>query len=1129
MVDPLVQRVIEAAKRAAVAMKVDSLELDSVLVGITLLRGEKAVESGVADCLGTETVRWPDSLVQRAKTSENTSAEAASKRKFELGPVFKKIFNDLQRQSGGISLPLLLRGILISPEALGCMEVQVFHAEQKAAVGREPRVGKGMLAQLRALAKRSSVIEEHLSRDVIGQPDAIRMLAGGYLRTIRDPKPSGLRGIFTFMGPPGVGKTMLAEQFAEALSGVEGEKYETLKFSMEMADKESLLFTLFGVEQAYKTGKAGLLYDTIKANPRQVIVFDEIEKAPPPIIQALLTLLNDGSFRDRFENALVDLSKCFVIFTTNLGQDLFASRNRSGILRGSSFTSDDLFDLLAAAKRREHAKVDDAPTALAPEFVSRLRKGGAVLFNQLTGTDYLRLFDLILCAPQSSASHIPTISIADEAKQLLLLSLLPDISPRRVASEAGVLRERWIDDLLKNPPEALVKADPESFGMRMELSLDQESEALHKQLRSGQTLKVLVADNDERMSKFVGQYVRENYEETNPSVERVAAPSKTIEEILRVQPDLLLFDLDIAESELPEGGVLALHRRIVEDAPELPVFFFCESSAWEEKLPAIIAQGGARGFFSFKEELNNILIAEDQKARFRRLLADTLFEKIMAGLVRTRRRLELSHRFEFDSAGNSVSICISGIKDRQVVSLADESGGIRPSEIPSVTFDDVFGLERAKERLRDAVGFLKDPGRLGVFGIRPHTGFLLAGPSGTGKTHLARAVANAASCVFYSLSAGELESKWAGEGEERIRQLFSAARKYAPSVIFIDEIDAIAGDRASITSGSGQHVKMLNQLLVCMDGFADTKGSVLVLAATNRAEALDPAILRPGRFDETIRIEAPDAKAREQMFRKRLESMPVETGCHDSIPALICRTAGMSPAELDRIIREAAYLAARENKKLIALTDLEAACNLVRYGANRRDIIVQEQDRRQTAWHEAGHAVARLALFPGSKPDYLSIVPNEASALGFAAWQHDESKHAYSAEDYRNLIIVALAGREAEKLCPGAGSAAINTGASSDYERATALAWDGITRYGFDEEFGPLSTAGIPQQHQPELVGAIKPRIDKLLGECLDATKTLMEDKKQTLEKLSAALLEKQALNGSEVVELVGECTTKAK
>lgn len=1124
--DPVVQNIIDAAKRVASAEKLDVLDIGPVVLAVAALRSEGKISTTVADILGTKEIRWPEVLLSRADGAMASAAEESTARKFELGPTFKRLFNQLRKDAPGLPLRAFLGSILGSAEALTCPEVQTLRSAQVAANAAGLAGSTGLLGKLRDLSARSNRLEALLGEKVIGQQDAICMLASGYLRSIRSPAAKGLRGIFTFMGPPGVGKTMLAEHLADALTAVEGKRYECLKFGMEMADQESLILTIFGLEQTYGKAKHGLLHDAIKENPRQVLVFDEIEKAPPTIIQSFLTLLNDGSYRDRFDNSFVDLKECFVIFTTNLGQDIFASRNRSGILRGSAFSSDDLFDLLASAKRREHAQIDHAPAALSPEFVNRLRKGSAVLFNQLTGFDYQRLLDLVLCRkpgsePNETAAAEPAVSVTEEAKQVLTLSFLPDISPRRVVSETVNLRERWIDGLLESPPAAILKADPKSFSLSVEM--DPESQKFFAGLRADKRLKILVVDNDERMAGFIDGYVKEQFGDTIPTVDRVSDPSNTMEDILRFKPDILLLDLDLPDSSLPDGGALALHRRIMENAPDLPVFLFSESVEWEEKLPVILDQGGARGFFSFKEESSNILISDDQKVRFRRLLEDALFEKIMADLVRSRRKLDIENRFEFRESDNVVIVAISRLKHRQVVSLAEESGGIRPSEIPSVTFEDVFGLERAKERLRDAVDFMKNPGRLGTFGIRPPAGFLLAGPSGTGKTHLARAVANAAGCVFYSLSAGELESKWVGEGEERIRQLFAAARKYAPAVIFIDEIDAIAGDRTANSLGSSNHVKMLNQLLVCMDGFADTKGQILVLAATNRPEALDPAILRPGRFDETIRIEAPDAKAREQMFRKRLEKMPIEPGILDAIPRLICRTAGMSPAEIDRVIREAAYAAACEDRKTITLYDIETAIAFVRYGAARRDMKIDPKDRERTAWHEAGHAVVRLTLLPGSKLDFLSIVPNEDGMLGFAAWQHDETKHNESAEDFRKLIMVSLAGREGEKLCPGAGSDATNTGVSSDYEHATRRAWQYVTRFGFDEEFGIFAPATLPAHLQSELTACIQPRVQALLAECQQATEELLAKEKSSLEALVLKLLDKEALTGDEVAEVVQE------
>ena len=548
-------------------------------------------------------------------------------------------------------------------------------------------------------------LELSLGKEVIGQADAIRMLARAYTRTLRQPA-TGLRGIFTFMGPPGVGKTLLARRFADALTEVENQKYETLKFSMEMDEDSSSIFSA--------------IRSRVGENVRQVIVFDEIEKTSSSTIQSLLTMLNDGCLPDGARST--DLSGCFVIFTTNIGQEYFASRNRSGILRGRSFSAEELFDLLGTAKSREHFKFDNAPSILSPEFVSRLRKGEAVLFNQLSGTDYIRLLENNLCRAPAKGSSLPRLSMDEESKKLLVFSHLPDISPRRVAAEAGMMVSRWAEELVENKPENFTGPSAKSFRFALRTALEKESRELLSGIQSNHQLKILVVDNDRRMRNILVEYAEKSFAGITTHVDRVEDPAEVVDEIPLKSPDLLLLDLDLPDANLPKGGVLELHRRIVEAAPELPIVLFSESPDWEKRISALFAQGGARAFIAFHFDSADYGICEKEKESLCQILEEALFEKTMSALVRTRRRLEVSRRFEFDQHSGTVSILLYHLRSLPVVSLAENSGGIRPAETPSVTFDDVYGLDRAKERLRDAIRFMGNPGQLHKFGIKPPSG-----------------------------------------------------------------------------------------------------------------------------------------------------------------------------------------------------------------------------------------------------------------------------------------------------------------------------------------------------------------------------------------------------------------------
>jgi ATP-dependent metalloprotease FtsH len=451
------------------------------------------------------------------------------------------------------------------------------------------------------------------------------------------------------------------------------------------------------------------------------------------------------------------------------------------------------------------------------------------------------------------------------------------------------------------------------------------------------------------------------------------------------------------------------------------------------------------------------------------------------------------------------------------VRAEDRTAVIRFSGIPRERFDDVAGLDRAKRRLAQVLRWLKQPGTLGAFGVKPPTGFLLAGPPGTGKTLLARALAGEADLPFVALSAGELKTKWLGESEQRIRDLFAMARRYAPAIVFIDEIDAVGGIRGR-TPDHPWRDDVLNELLAGLDGFRSTDRPVFVLGATNRPDHLDPALRRPGRFDETIPIDLPNAKARRAFFERRLASVAHEEPLE--LERLLGGTSGCTPAQLDRIVREAVYLAAGEGRRAIRAADLEAARRLVRFGAQKEDVEVRPEELRLTARHEAAHALVHAVLFPDRPIDYLTIVPSESGALGLVAPLRDETRHDVRREDVRRQLAVFLAGRESE-LLTGAAEDALTAGASSDLEKATVLAYRAIGEWGFDEAFGLASLAGMPATVRGAFEARLLERLPEWLAQGRATARRILEEKSATLDALAEALLASESLDGEDLVRIL--------
>ena len=446
-----------------------------------------------------------------------------------------------------------------------------------------------------------------------------------------------------------------------------------------------------------------------------------------------------------------------------------------------------------------------------------------------------------------------------------------------------------------------------------------------------------------------------------------------------------------------------------------------------------------------------------------------------------------------------------------------------------VTFDDVAGIDEAKEELEEIVDFLKDPMRYQRLGGKIPKGALLIGPPGTGKTLLARAIAGEANVPFFTISGSDFVEMFVGVGASRVRDMFEQAKKNAPCIIFIDEIDAVGRSRgAGLGGGNDEREQTLNQLLVEMDGFESNEGIILI-AATNRPDVLDPALLRPGRFDRQVVVPNPDLVGREKILAVHIKKVPL--GPDVNIRTIARGTPGFSGADLANLVNESALLAARRNKRLVTAKEFEDAKDKIMMGAERRSMVMTEKEKEMTAYHEAGHAIVAINQSATDPIHKATIIPR-GRALGMVMQLPERDKFSMSLEEMKARLAVLMGGRVAEEV--KFGREKVTSGASSDIEQATKLARAMVTQYGLSEELGPIAYAeeqgevflgqSIARSNtiSPETARKIESEVRRIIQEAYDeATRIIAKDNNQDWEKLSQGLLEYETLTGDEIHALI--------
>ncbi len=470
----------------------------------------------------------------------------------------------------------------------------------------------------------------------------------------------------------------------------------------------------------------------------------------------------------------------------------------------------------------------------------------------------------------------------------------------------------------------------------------------------------------------------------------------------------------------------------------------------------------------------------------------------------------------------------------QAMNFGKSRAKLAGDHLPKVTFDDVAGLEESKEDLKEVVEFLRDQSKFTRLGAKIPKGVLLVGPPGCGKTLLARAVAGEAGVPFFYISGSDFVEMFVGVGASRVRDLFDQAKQAGSCIVFIDEIDAVGRQRgAGLGGGHDEREQTLNALLVEMDGF-DPQSGIIVLAATNRPDVLDPALLRPGRFDRRVIVDAPDLHGRQEIIRLYLKDKPLADDVEPDV--LARRTVGFTGADLENMVNEAALLAARANKKLIDAADFEEAIDRVVAGPERRSRVLNEKERRVVAYHEAGHALVGK-LLPNAPPVHKVTILARGLSLGHTVQLPTEDRYLMSKTELLDQIASLLGGRVAEELVFGE----VTTGAQNDLEKAAELARRMVTEYGMSEKVGPLT---VGKKHGPVFLGRdlveernyseqmaelVDQEVKEIITDAYATAETLLDAHRETLQKLAEALLERETLQAQEIDELVKEGEAVAK
>ncbi len=1023
--------------------------------------------------------------VMREQTEETPGDNLASAVEAKCDEVFGTIDGDAGDESENESEAELLRNMLNTQKT--------------------PKSIKSKMAALVSDVKR---IRTELQESVYGQDNAINVFSTGYFQasmlSMIDKSRKRPRATFLFAGPPGVGKTFLAEKAAEAL------KLPFMRFDMsEYADKEANI-EFCGSDKVYKNGKAGNVTSFVADNPKCVLLFDEIEKAHICVIHLFLQMLDAGRLRDNYTDEEVSFSNAIIILTTNAGRQLY-EESESG-----DFSAVSRKVIVRALQK------DVNPETGVPFFpgaiCSRFASGNVVMFNHIGAHNLRSIAQKVIEGHAANLERETGIKfqIDERVYTALLFSEGSSADARTIRSRAETFFNDELYELLRLIASDKVKTGIDHIGkIHISVDLSHAKAEIKNLFASAEETKILTFAGDETVALC---------KEKVPGVGFIGTQdvNTAVETLKNQDVDFVLLDMKCGASpasltnlniEDVESPARDFFKFLKEQKHGLPIYLIEErGTALSEEEKISFTRQGVRGVLrvtrgkdSFATRLETIALSLHQQAN-------------MVKLAKENKLISFETAQTVSKNGKNAEIKLFDFEMNVAIDSEDAKNVLSSVSTPNVRFDDVIGARDAKKELAYFVAYLKNPKKYMGTGVKAPKGVILYGPPGTGKTMLAKAMACEAGVTFIAAEGNQFLKKFVGEGSEKVHELFKTARKYAPAILFIDEIDAIAKERKGGANSGSNGEETLTAFLTEMDGFVnDPSKPVFVLAATNfdvepgSDKSLDPALMR--RFDRRVYIDLPNKEDRIRFLKMKISKNHALDISEKQIDNISMRATGMSLAELDSVVELALRSAIREGSTVVNDAILEEAFETFNSGE------VKKWDASQlerVARHEAGHAF--LCWLSGETPSYLTIVAR-GNHGGYMQHAEQEGKAIYTKEELLARIRTSLGGRAAEIAYYGERDG-ISTGASGDLVSATNVAQQIVCTYGMDEEFGLAVVHGAVAANGTMSV-EVRASVNRILKEQMNEAVKLISENKDKIDSLVEELMTKNHMNGAEIQRIL--------